>query len=547
MINYLHPEDESKKLPASSYNIQSRILTWNISKLAKDEEKAILISVKTIKLSTGEYEKEISNVAEAYLNVNGQNNVYKTNEILTRIVKDNVSVKLNVSAKDTYIPEGSEFKYYIKIQNLGIRTIENDIKEILPENVIGQSLSYKTSGDVEITGTMEILSSKTISTSVKLGVGASIEIIVNVKAENISSSGLIIYQIENKVLYGDYESNIVKNIIITNYYTNEEEKDTNANKKISGIAWFDADKDGMRDDKEKGLSGITVQLIKNTTGKVVGKTTTDSKGKYSFKNLSNGEYVVGFTYDSNTYTLTTYQKNKVSKDRNSDAISSQVMDKKGKSIGLTDVIKINNNNAKHIDIGLVKETKYNLQIKKYVEKITVKNSQGTKNYNFKNSEFAKVEIPGKLLNNSRVTIEYKFIIKNNGELPGYATEIKDYLPTDLIFSEKQNPDWNIQGDNLVCISLSKKKIEVGETKEITLVLTKKMNEANTGIVVNTAEITGIENELGIDDNNKNDNKSVANVIITVKTGEEILLVIAIISLSLLIIGLGIYFIKKKIL
>ncbi len=59
---------------------------------------------------------------------------------------------------------------------------------------------------------------------------------------------------------------------------------------ISGQKFEDADKDGARDDNEKGLGGWTIELKQN--GKLVRQTTTDFLGEYRFENLSLGDYVV---------------------------------------------------------------------------------------------------------------------------------------------------------------------------------------------------------------------------------------------------------------
>lgn len=59
---------------------------------------------------------------------------------------------------------------------------------------------------------------------------------------------------------------------------------------ISGQKFEDADKDGARDDSEKGLGGWTIELKQN--GKPASQATTDFLGEYRFGNLSAGDYVV---------------------------------------------------------------------------------------------------------------------------------------------------------------------------------------------------------------------------------------------------------------
>ena len=89
-----------------------------------------------------------------------------------------------------------------------------------------------------------------------------------------------------------------------------------------------------------------------------------------------------------------------------------------------------------------------------------------------------------------------------------------------------------------------KKIAAGESKELTLVLTKSMTENNTGLVNNTAEIAEAYNELGLADSNstpgnktqgENDMSS-ADVIISIKTGEKIFYITLIVVITLVILS-----------
>jgi hypothetical protein len=63
---------------------------------------------------------------------------------------------------------------------------------------------------------------------------------------------------------------------------------------ISGVKFHDVDADGVRDDNEEGLEGWTIQLWKFVDGnwKLVGETTTDSKGYYIFTVTESGHYKV---------------------------------------------------------------------------------------------------------------------------------------------------------------------------------------------------------------------------------------------------------------
>jgi DNA-directed RNA polymerase II subunit RPB1 len=61
---------------------------------------------------------------------------------------------------------------------------------------------------------------------------------------------------------------------------------------VGDVVWIDADNDGIQDDSEQVLPGVTVQLMQD--GKVIGSTTTDDRGRYMFDELSAGQYQVRF-------------------------------------------------------------------------------------------------------------------------------------------------------------------------------------------------------------------------------------------------------------
>ncbi|WP_457825497.1 SdrD B-like domain-containing protein, partial [Staphylococcus aureus] len=57
---------------------------------------------------------------------------------------------------------------------------------------------------------------------------------------------------------------------------------------IGDYVWLDSNKDGVQDEEENGISGVTVTL-KDKNGKTLQTTQTDGKGKYRFDNLDSGD------------------------------------------------------------------------------------------------------------------------------------------------------------------------------------------------------------------------------------------------------------------
>ncbi|HDZ7520448.1 TPA: carboxypeptidase regulatory-like domain-containing protein, partial [Staphylococcus aureus] len=112
---------------------------------------------------------------------------------------------------------------------------------------------------------------------------------------------------------------------------------------LGDYVWEDTNKNGIQDQDEKGISGVTVTL-KDENGNVLKTVTTDADGKYKFTDLDNGNYKVEFT-TSEGYTPTTVTSGSdIEKDSN----------------GLTTTGVINGADNMTLDSGFYKTPKYNL-------------------------------------------------------------------------------------------------------------------------------------------------------------------------------------------
>lgn len=108
---------------------------------------------------------------------------------------------------------------------------------------------------------------------------------------------------------------------------------------ISGMAWSDTNGDGIRNDSEAGLSGVTVQL-QTADGRVLLSKTVDSSGAYTFEGLPAGSYRVAFVNSNSNRELTDVLVGDSNTD--SDATSN----------GTTRVLKLTDGQAyTHIDAG----------------------------------------------------------------------------------------------------------------------------------------------------------------------------------------------------
>ena len=326
---------------------------------------------------------------------------------------------------------------------------------------------------------------------------------------------------------------------------------------ISGTAWIDENENGQKDATEKLLEGIKVKLLDATTneyakdsnGNII-ETTTNSEGFYAFTKVAKGQYLVVFEYDTTAYKVTGYEASGAKQGNTSKAIEKTLtIDGKEEKVGVTEKIDLTTNVAS-INIGLVQAKKYDMQLDKYVTKVTVQNSK-TASTDYTDAKLAKQEINAKEVNSTTVVVEYTIRVTNKGEVPGYIKKIADYLSSDYKFSSELNKDWYQDGNNVYCTSLADTKINPGESKDVKLTVIKQMKENNTGLVNNTAEIVSSYNELGLTDINSTEGNKVkgendmssADVIISIKTGQVVTTVILVIT-TIIMLGVAAFIIRK---
>lgn len=540
-------------------------IIYIIPKLEKGQTINIEIKMKADKLDKNVYEKEIS-----------YNEVISINEMEDYTLrKDDIVIKPNYeisfssenltdSSRNTYVNPGDEISYTLNIKNKTRFTqdIEINISEItglkqltkVEEAIsIGNSYAIKKEIKPEETYRLDI---KGIANDAK-----EEDSIINFKAiisqiiqdrEGISETREIVLKEETT----EYRIKGTK--------TDEPDKPVDPDKpdtptdktySISGTAWLDENEDGIKDEKEKLLKGILVKIkqinkdnvaeyLKGEDGKEI-TAITDNDGKYEFKELKAEKYIIEFEYNTKTYKLTPVT--------NKDSVPTAPTTSEGTTVK-TDTLDVINENIENINIGLVLNSKFDLELNKYITKVTVQNNSGTTEYNYKNEQLAKVEIKAKQMASSTVLVEYQIEVKNNGAVPGTATVIADYLPKGLKFNSEMNTNWYQGTDgNLYTEELKDIMLEPGESKQVKLVLTKAMTSNSTGTFTNAAEIYEDKNDFGLVDTNstpankeqKENDYSTAELIISTATGSP-MMYIGIIIISMLILGGGIYLINKKV-
>ena len=555
------PDDEDNV--GWTYNSDSKEISTRIDTLNPGQKVVKRVKLIVNKLDNTSKESVIENTFTATTE-NG--NVFESNMYKNIIKKASWEITMT-SAHEETLNEGDEVKYIIKVKNKGSRAGAVRVIDELPEEVQLRNLtSYIVENDkyesnatvknVNITEVLEIGDTLTIEID-----GVTFDLPNDIQSKQITNIA--------KISLGDGEylqSNAITNTIMNDNYTDVPEdpenptdptnpsKDENKNT-ISGLAWLDENKDGVRDENEKVLQGVKVVLL-DRDGKQIQEQTISLTGTYKFTDVEEGDYTVAFKYDSDKYAITKYQSNNATDETNSDAISKEIeLNGEKVLVAITDTIKVTEEAVTNIDIGFIENAKFDLRLDKYINKVVLTNSAGTTTYEYEDTNFAKVEISAKRIEGTVLLVEYELKVTNEGDVDGYVGDVIDYLPDGMTFTSESNKEWYMDGNKVLHDKeLSDQVIKAGETKSVTLVLTKTLKADSTGTIENIGEIGASRNLQSIAEvdstvGNKmagEDDMSTASLIVSISTGSPVMYIGIVIG-TMLVLGLGIYIINKKVL
>lgn len=493
--------------------------------------------------------------------------IYVSNEMDRRIynAESDIQAIQYGSVKDEWIENGDKVTYTCEIENRGEKEKDIDITDYLPAGAEVQKAIVQRYDMAE--DTSSLLEENEIPLTTDENGQNSTYLIYNCKLGGkekliltidtiIDSDKIFTQEITNSITIYTIQQRVSCNEVTYKVRGKEEIQDQEATYAIQGVAWLDGNKNGLKEENETKLPGIPVLLMNEETGEIVDTVQTNNEGTYVFTELKKGKYFVIFQYDATKYRVTEYQKMGISNDRNSDIISKTIsLQGREQPIAMTGTLELMNGNLDYIDAGFILGEKFDLKLDKYISKIIIQNRKETKVQQYNQAQLAKIELAAKEVTGTSIVIEYHMKITNEGEIPGYVNEIVDYKPTDLSFSSEMNKNWyqTIEGE-LCSQELSNQIINPGETKIVTLTLTKNMNQDNTGTIRNTAEIKKSSNDYAIEDMDSivgnrapmEDDMSTAEVIISIRTGAVMIGLLLMIGM-ITIIGVSVYFIKKKVL
>ena len=541
-----------------SYDQKTNTVTWNIGTIGILGEKSITIIFDVNDLESGKYEKEIKTTVTATCSETQETATSNESKLTVKKAGLRISQVSDITAEK--VSPGDYINYNLTVTNIGKTEAKFvQIKDYLPEGLQFIKGEYKTNS------TSYPVVSEDDSFMVELAtleVDKTVEITIRAKVKNVDNNTELVNIVKASADgVSEVEANQIKHIVDSSANgTNGGGSNGNNNPsatgayKISGTVWNDTNMDGKRDSEEATIDNVEVILL-DKTGIMVATQKT-SNGMYNFTGLENGEYQVIFMFDNTMYTVTTYKKASIEESRNSDAMLIDVkMNDEIKKGAATDKIVLNNENIYNIDLGLINANKFDLKLSKTVSKVTVQTSKETKEYNYSGDKLVKIDINPNNVKGANVIIEYKISVTNEGAVPGYVKKIVDYVPSDLKFISDLNADWYLaENGSAYNSTFANTVINPGETKEVTITLTKTMTEENLGLIRNIAEIYECYNDLGIEDidskpaNSKQgeDDMQSADVVLSLNTGEGA--VYATITIAMIaVFATGAYIIKKKVL
>lgn len=167
----------------------------------------------------------------------------------------------------------------------------------------------------------------------------------------------------------------------------------------------------------------------------------------------------------------------------------------------------------------------------------------------------KISIDKKKIDKTDVKFIFKIKVTNEGEIAGYATELKDHIPAGLEFIATDNPLWSLnENGEVVTNQLKDLLLNPGDFVDVEIALRWIKDGNNIGLKTNIAEISDDKNDADSDDIDSTPNNNLegeddiddAPVILEIKTGSEASY-IGLFTAGIIIFGAGVFFIRKYVL
>ena len=310
--------------------------------------------------------------------------------------------------------------------------------------------------------------------------------------------------------------------------------------------WKMVDKDGnVTTDAKQAVAIVTDYLSreKGTNNLLPGFNPSDDVSKVPYKDIQ-----VVFKVDQGAVGSDRKAINIAEISKDTDENGNEVDDKDSRP---------NNNDPKEDDIDqeVVKVKVFDLSLKKELVKIIVTEDGTTREIAVNSSILQKVEIHRKRIKTTTVKFVYNITVTNEGEIAGYATEVKDYIPAGLQFNEAENSQWKKSGDNIITTNaLANTLLQPGQSASVQVTLQWINGDNNFGLKRNVAEISKDKNDSNTPDKDSTPDNKVeteddidnAEIMLQISTGSAPTY-IALTTTVLAILATGVALIKKFVL
>jgi len=226
--------------------------------------------------------------------------------------------------------------------------------------------------------------------------------------------------------------------------------------------------------------------------------------------------------NSNTYIITNHAQISEDTDENGNAVKDNDSDTEAWNDGEDDQ-DIENVKVQYFDLSILKFVSKVIMIEDGKQTITETGYNGHEDP----EPVVKVELHKKKLDKVIVKFGYGITVTNEGDIPGYATELTDYVPEGLKFEPADNPEWTDEGNNVISTrQLEDKLLQPGESATVEVIFTWINSKDNLAQKTNTVEISEDKNEYDVPDRDSTpDNKKegeddidIAKVILAISTG-----------------------------
>ena len=316
--------------------------------------------------------------------------------------------------------------------------------------------------------------------------------------------------------------------------------------------WVMIDKDGKETDNEDEAVSIVTDYLSKEQEKTAGANLIKAFNAET-KELSYKDVKVAFEVtEPNTSDRIVINKAQISEDS----------DKDGNDVDDQDSTPDEwNEGEDDQDIEKVKVQYFDLSLRKWVtQAIVTENGEDRIIETGHTAEddpedVVKVDLKKSKINKVTVKFRYKIRVKNEGNIAGYAKEVKDYIPQGLKFVAEDNPLWTQIDENTIVTDQTKDiLLQPGDTTELEVILTWINDSENFGVMDNWAEISKDDNDFDSPDidstpnNNKHGEDDIddAPVLLSVQTG-QVAVYTTITMAVLAILTSGVVLIKKFVL